>query len=152
MLTGIIDFARDKLLTGWARGNDRQPLTFCVNIDGAAIPAIGSNSPEEPALVKFRITLPREITAAELVDQSVKVEAIQGDARFVLPLWKPIQVAAMLDALDENMIDRVISCLQADTQDRLKDVTLRKHGEAEALRVAGNQLSPSAMSELMRWS
>ena len=152
MLNGIIDFARGNLLTGWARGSDETPLSFLVHIDGTTVPASGSSPVQEPALVKFRITLPRAITAGELVDGSVKVEAVQGDERFVLRLWKPIQVAAMFDEMDENMIDRVMSCLQASTQGRLKDATMRKYKEAEALRIPDTELSASAMSELARWS
>jgi hypothetical protein len=70
----------------------------------------------------------------------------------VLPLWKPIQVAALLDELDENMIERTVSCLQVAAQEHLKSVIMRKQSEVEALRLSGKELSPAAMSELMRWS
>lgn len=149
LLSGIVDFAVERVIAGWARSPNASELAVEASIDGARVAAACVRDEQDPQLIKYRIALPRPVLASELARKQVTVEAQTTTERLTLELWRPILLAAELDDMDATMIERVLRSLSPE-----------KHNEMARLLAAQMPIAPktsgtsdtSIYDDLMRWS
>jgi hypothetical protein len=150
LLSGVVDYAVGQTLAGWVQSPHLAEIVVTASIDGTSVPAACVQDHEQPGTLKFRIALPRAITAGELIDRKITVEARNATERLTLGCWEPIQAAASIDKLTPNMIERMLVCVSQQTCDALS-ISL---GQVPVLKASSPDkgIDPNTLDDLMRWS
>lgn len=127
VLSGVVDYFKDETVAGWIMDPAKGQITIRVSIDSDVFHfSVGNSDDPAPSRVKFKINLPRRITAGELAKGTVILEAVRGNECMRLRIWTPITLAAQLDDADESMLKRVINFLKPDQRSSIEALTEAK--------------------------
>jgi hypothetical protein len=143
-----VDFFSDRVLAGWVRGPQAAEVSIGALLGDNRVAGAGIRDPQQPDLIRFRISLPRAVAAGDLASGKIVIEARTATESIVLDLWEPIMVAAELNNMNGVMLERVLGSLTAEKYSELATV----FGASTKKPQPGTTVDASAYEDLMRWS